>query len=1434
MDVVFDHSIYLIVIFFNRTFFFFPPIFFDSFLNSQLSEPQARQDKTIMQDKDKDKNEVRLAVEFRVTAHAATCINSVDLGTPEFCHLIRSGCDDSSKIIAQMVWNVDKAITTLAKSTLIIDCLNLAMRKGWLVVSKINVDPTATIKLSFYYDGTGYGLASGWTEERNWSLEKYWRKDMPLDTFNEGWKDGMLRLSGACNYSPPHSPPVSQPDPQVSVATKVADPATTTVGVASTTAIVTMTTLADPEKVETKNKTTPMQDLNEEKVRLVAEFQVTAHGAASMHMTDAMNQDMRAFIRAGCHDKDSQEKIVHGTVWSLDKVMMTLGIRYLNQAIQDGWLVVTCLSENPRPAPTWEMCFRRVGGGGHFSLVSGMLDADEVGEQADRWSLKRFGSTLALRGFTYQFVLSTFNEAWKQNNIRLSVVQRPGIHPNTSGSDIVNVTSDQKQVTKSDDTVITPVSTSSVVAAKNDKKEEGQSSIESSQKDNTGRLRFEFQVTPAAEVASICYSMIQEDAAKVDARISAGITKVDPCIAALRLGCMPGSVIRGAIWKLDKFIESGGHYAHLDAAIRSGWLVVSKITVDPTSTVKLQFLNTVPPHMSVERFWMAFPATAKRDADGLKEINQAWHNGFLRLESITSYGTVVSAAIKIDAQDMDSPQVKCEAAAGIKTDKNEKKNDDIRIGIEFQVTACGAAVMACYPDDCFTRYLRNGCTPGKVNGGDVWKLNTTSINIQHLNHCMHQNWIVMSKICVDPTFVWKLGFYFGGRVEPAKIETQVLAMGYTSERTPANWCFERLLCRCDESKLNVSEVLPKINEAWFRGTLRLVDVSSMQVISDNKSESITPIVRVSNVSKVVHEEETKINDDKNDRDVRLRFEFQVMTYGDEAVNSTKYPLDDRNTCFIRTGCESAKVTTGSTWHLDKAIGIDVVDRLNHAIQWGWIAITRIIVDPTSTTLLHFRGKMDLDKLGRRGMVTAGVGWSFERFWDQSMYSTELMVKDINESWILRKIRLDSVTTRARGVPNLVLPTESSTIMSVKIGSDTTCTAGDQDKKHVSNATTTTATVAAAADVVKTSTAVQQGKVRLTVEFRVNETGAAILKNDDRKMRMTGIVVGCEPHETVVEGSVWKLDRAMMNGVTIDRMNGLMREGFLCISRVYEDPTSTLELGFALQQGPITLDCGLDDLTNRFKWSLDRFWSVRNTLGKMYEFQDAWRRGWIVLDTVTPRTTILPVVVTAPTESIKTADVPVITTTVTAAPIVSDIQLTTDSLQVKKEKETNVDKVQKSIVGGHGGFKMELRVNPHRVQGDNDPDMIAFLTNGCDGASQIWTWERAFQHVSTPVSGSTLFQKAITCKYLRLVQESPRLKLGPKGIEHCQERPIAYGPTNHFLLVSCDATIWVGEEQHRSRLSGVINSDAATMCRIALANYDAFLAMAIEREWLMPV
>jgi len=45
---------------------------------------------------------------------------------------------------------------------------------------------------------------------------------------------------------------------------------------------------------------------------------------------------------------------------------------------------------------------------------------------------------------------------------------------------------------------------------------------------------------------------------------------------------------------------------------------------------------------------------------------------------------------------------------------------------------------------------------------------------------------------------------------------------------------------------------------------------------------------------------------------------------------------------------------------------------------------------------------------------------------------------------------------------------------------------------------------------------------------------------------------------------------------------------------------------------------------------------------------------------------------------------------------------------------------------------------------------------------------------------------------------------------------------------------VGEEQHRSRLSGVINSDAATMCRIALANYDAFLAMAIEREWLMPV
>jgi len=427
---------------------------------------------------------------------------------------------------------------------------------------------------------------------------------------------------------------------------------------------------------------------------------------------------------------------------------------------------------------------------------------------------------------------------------------------------------------------------------------------------------------------------------------------------------------------------------------------------------------------------------------------------------------------------------------------------------------------------------------------------------------------------------------------------------------------------------------------------------------------------------------------------------------------------------------------------------------------------------------------------------------------------------------------------------------------------------DADAKHVPS---TSAAVPTTTVVQEHGTLDDEQVVRLHVQFQVTVSGAA--KAGSRRVEdqyMPNFIrLGCE--EPLYAGCVWNLNHRLLASGFV---NVAMINGWLIAAQVGPDSNCNLELLFKfVPQRQTRPEIQLGRIGGGSAWSLARFWRACKDMDMSddsicHSFNDAWKNNNLILygTRQLPRFT-RPVAVAPPSCTKVTA---------TVAPIIA-AQATTENPQVKRietakygtkclvetpqgmrdvscdtaamdvpplEKEQDTTPVVPSTSAQHNkektaGIKMQFIVDGRGLFADRDGDMIKFLRDGCEGKSNVWIMDRAFQHVSNPTASCGLYRQAIANGYLCLVREPPRLRLGKNGLALCRDTPLMWGPMHYFLSMGSDdgdaerGYAWLGLDHMRSQIPNYTRTgpEGATMCRIAIANYESYLAIACSRQWI---
>jgi len=637
-----------------------------------------------------------------------------------------------------------------------------------------------------------------------------------------------------------------------------------------------------------------------------------------------------------------------------------------------------------------------------------------------------------------------------------------------------------------------------------------------------------------------------------------------------------------------------------------------------------------------------------------------------------------------------------------------------------------------------------------------------------------------------------------------------------------------------------------------------------------------------------------------DDDVRLAIEFQVTPLGAAGMTTT-----DTNNQYLRhiihVGCQDqGKIVDGTKWDLRKASSkMDGgCEGLNRAIQHGWLVVSKINVDPTSTTKLVFR---HVSVYGAGPMLSGGTEgetvWSLERYWT----TRDKLLLLVNHWWTSNNIRITSIGSYCTS-PTITTSAPVQAVSSTaKVDVIVSSSGIVDDKKHDKDNT--------------------DEEIRLSVEFRVQYYGMENVVFDNRNPAGSFFRAGCDSVSgRVVDGSTWKLDKALGScGTGLYTVNQIIRNGWVVISRIFIDPASTMKLHFGCMLSSIgALECGRMGMGN---WSLERFFASSQLSNEavVKMVNDAWKHDKIQLSfigdrrqhsdaeitpvdsTKNPINTSLPIAVVVPVVSPSKASVASVEAPLTTdAPVIgaSDAMVSSarlaereaavktreDSATVRERQFNDViarvvkvaetfDKKQVTSIRtsteptvvpspavvvkepvvtntsppiavadtNQGLKKMQLIVSPIGMNLDRNPAMVRFLKHGCDGKSNVWTWDRYLQFATGTGGVSDFFKSAIANGYLQLANVTQSMRVSRKGIEHCEDNPIMHGPTQHFLLMGSigdvASRIWMGLDQLRYRLqcqNDGMNSDASAMLRIAIANYDAYLTIAMDREWIVPV
>jgi len=712
------------------------------------------------------------------------------------------------------------------------------------------------------------------------------------------------------------------------------------------------------------------------------EFRVTSRGANGMLTTDMTNQGKRNLIRSGC----PEGKIVRGTVFNLDKV---IEITLVNEAILDGWLIVCRIWPNPASSAT-KLCFQYVGGA-QFALSLGW------NAQGTNWSLGKFYTECKKRGL--QIPLDMFNEGWQQGKLQV-VGREPTIESSCTTSEPVVVPA-VSVVDIKKDTTLAKVDPVVKADASGLKKIEP---VKVTANEDI-RLRVEFRVT--AHGAS-------------DVRASPVTHYYAVMTRLIRCGCQGDvKIVDGTPWNLDLCTKGFTVSVFtLNRAIHDGWLMVSNIQVDPTSTMKLSFEST-DGRMTLEQYWTKY--------QDVRKVADAWHRDELRLASIDRYPAMTECTPVPKMEP--ATATKSESAAPIvvpaavdvnPSTKDKDANDELRLSVVFRVTADGAASVNERPSSDF---MRAGCHPECVVHGAMWNLDKaleSGMGLDRVNQAMRDGWITIAHVFLKPTSIMKLEF------RCALSNLGSLECGRVNAGT--EWSLERFWNK--SSTVYVCE----LNDAWQGGKLSLVSMTSRPPVSNvttpesvkvdlikttdpvMKIEQLTT-VSVSNTDESVAQ--VGMKEEEEEKQVKLNVEFQVTLNGANAINfySNAHP-DHPMVQFIRGGCDGGKVIQECQWKLEEpdSDAITYIERLNQAMREGWLVISRIAIDSASTSrkwnfVCTFLSSLDSGRSDGNG------GWSLDRFWSQESGKTSsmLIVKQVNEVWHMGKIRLLSMT------PHTALP-----------------------------------------------------------------------------------------------------------------------------------------------------------------------------------------------------------------------------------------------------------------------------------------------------------------------------------------------------------------------------------------------------------------------------
>jgi len=163
-----------------------------------------------------------------------------------------------------------------------------------------------------------------------------------------------------------------------------------------------------------------------------------------------------------------------------------------------------------------------------------------------------------------------------------------------------------------------------------------------------------------------------------------------------------------------------------------------------------------------------------------------------------------------------------------------------------------------------------------------------------------------------------------------------------------------------------------------------------------------------------------------DKDNEIGLEFCVTADGVAGMLRSNADRANEMPFFIRAGCPDGKIVDGTVWDPEEAINYKwKMDFLNTTVEAGWLKVSRLVMNPTSTFKLHFSCGDGIDMQLALGRTVDDVlwsrerrpNWSIDRCWTRynSVFCTSeaSFLFMLNRGWQQKKIRVEGfVQTRA--------------------------------------------------------------------------------------------------------------------------------------------------------------------------------------------------------------------------------------------------------------------------------------------------------------------------------------------------------------------------------------------------------------------------------------